>query len=824
MNRKCPLFSNSFSSSSEKKHNSKKQKNNVVIDLTLSDDSDFEVPSSSSSSITRKPIKKRKINSKRSKSYTYDSDDDELSDDIFSSLPLTQNFEFNSSNEQSSKKKNVRFAFNNETDTPKKKRKEYKLSNVQKKTKDKNIETQLWIDKYTPQNSTELAVNKNKIEEVRKWLKFNIIQNRRKRPSLLILNGPSGSGKTATLKVLAEELGIEIVEWTNPINTLKISETNENFNIDDDDDYTYKKKITDENISITEKFKQFFMSANKYPSLQFEIESKLNSQSININNNYSSQSSIISSNSLTNNTTNYKYKIMLLEDVPLLSNLKTRKNFHSLIQSYFNSSNSVYSLVFIISEILSIDDDFLRRQEFSIKTYIPTSVLNSDICQIINFNPIAETFIAKALDNISKKSLPSSKHLDNTILRAIGLHTNGDIRSAINTLQFLYLYENPKSYLIKKDKLSILNEIKKERDPKFRKKGAYNLLSNISSMNIHLSLFHIIGKILYNKRISQFNNSNIAQIKYKDDTETFRYNFEFTLPEHLKEHERLQLQDEPDQNIYKFFEEIEEIDDAFKYIDLADEMQSQWKRNNKDFSLYSQYITMYGLLHAHTNPVPRSNRMNTILKPEEWSVNKLHQQNNTQLSDIIRHWSDASNNPYKMPFKTEHTSKSNVMTEIFPYLSKIISNPHHILNKEIKNSDKQFLYYVNNYTNPRNNESWYSNLENGYKLMPSTLNSNSLDDEMEDVLESKIEEFIEDNQNNVNFNTSVSSDNITISSHNTSQSYYKNSNFNNINNNNYYRNKNNTTTIYNNINNNQKLNDKINPFEIDDDEIEEIDY
>jgi len=60
---------------------------------------------------------------------------------------------------------------------------------------------------------------------------------------------------------------------------------------------------------------------------------------------------------------------------------------------------------------------------------------------------------------------------------------------------------------------------------------------------------------------------------------------------------------------------------------------------------------MYGLLHAHTNPIPSSNRMRTFLKPEEWSVNKLLQQNNTQLNDILMQWSDSSNNPNKMPFK-----------------------------------------------------------------------------------------------------------------------------------------------------------------------------
>lgn len=35
---------------------------------------------------------------------------------------------------------------------------------------------------------------------------------------ILILTGPSGSGKTATVRVLCQELGFKVQEWTNPSN------------------------------------------------------------------------------------------------------------------------------------------------------------------------------------------------------------------------------------------------------------------------------------------------------------------------------------------------------------------------------------------------------------------------------------------------------------------------------------------------------------------------------------------------------------------------------------------------------------------------------
>jgi ABC-type lipoprotein export system ATPase subunit len=35
---------------------------------------------------------------------------------------------------------------------------------------------------------------------------------------MLVLSGPSGSGKTAVLKMLARELGLTVLEWTNSVN------------------------------------------------------------------------------------------------------------------------------------------------------------------------------------------------------------------------------------------------------------------------------------------------------------------------------------------------------------------------------------------------------------------------------------------------------------------------------------------------------------------------------------------------------------------------------------------------------------------------------
>ena len=36
-------------------------------------------------------------------------------------------------------------------------------------------------------------------------------------PSMLLLTGPTGTGKTTTLRLLCEDMGIEVSEWVNPL-------------------------------------------------------------------------------------------------------------------------------------------------------------------------------------------------------------------------------------------------------------------------------------------------------------------------------------------------------------------------------------------------------------------------------------------------------------------------------------------------------------------------------------------------------------------------------------------------------------------------------
>ncbi|XP_011871318.1 PREDICTED: cell cycle checkpoint protein RAD17 [Vollenhovia emeryi] len=65
-----------------------------------------------------------------------------------------------------------------------------------------------------PRKPAELAVSKRKQNEICDWLQSKALRGR---PSMLVLAGPSGCGKTATVRLLAEENGFNVIEWITPV-------------------------------------------------------------------------------------------------------------------------------------------------------------------------------------------------------------------------------------------------------------------------------------------------------------------------------------------------------------------------------------------------------------------------------------------------------------------------------------------------------------------------------------------------------------------------------------------------------------------------------
>lgn len=105
---------------------------------------------------------------------------------------------------------------------------------------------------------------------------------------------------------------------------------------------------------------------------------------------------------------------------------------------------------------------------------------------LFRFNPIAPTLLRKALQLLLTKHFDSqplalfpSKEVQDVIVES----ANGDIRSAIMALQFACIVELPGS------------------KKKGRGNGTIMVMEAVTRREQSLQLFHLLGKVLYNKRV-----------------------------------------------------------------------------------------------------------------------------------------------------------------------------------------------------------------------------------------------------------------------------------------------------------------------------------
>ena len=113
------------------------------------------------------------------------------------------------------------------------------------------------------------------------------------------------------------------------------------------------------------------------------------------------------------------------------------------------------------------------------------------------FNPIAPTFLTKALQALlnthfaeSKKRMPSKEVLDIVVQSS-----NGDIRSAVMAMQFACTA----------DAISAKAKPGKRKSPgddTATKESTRAFLECITRREQSLALFHLLGKVFYNKRTS----------------------------------------------------------------------------------------------------------------------------------------------------------------------------------------------------------------------------------------------------------------------------------------------------------------------------------
>ena len=341
------------------------------------------------------------------------------------------------------------------------------LSSTSRVKEARQVDTRPWTERYSPGNLDEVVVHKKKIADVRAWLEAALEGKPYKK--VLVLKGPAGSGKTTMLHCLAQVLKIKIVEWRNPASS----------------DFT-----SQDYQSITTQFDEFLNRGRIFGGLDI---AGANGQIVN------------------EEETDKSEHIILVEDFPhtVLRSGSALQTFRSSILQTL-ASNGVSSgksrpVVLVMSESATMGSASSTDSTTAHRLLGP-DILHHPSATVIELNPVATTFIAKALKLIldkHRKSAGSSFSPSQAVITKIS--EIGDLRNATSTLEYLSVGRQndvlasssaPAKAKSRTAKTKSKNPGADESDEQTKAALAYITLREST-----LGLFHTTGKVLYNKRV-----------------------------------------------------------------------------------------------------------------------------------------------------------------------------------------------------------------------------------------------------------------------------------------------------------------------------------
>jgi cell cycle checkpoint protein len=339
-----------------------------------------------------------------------------------------------------------------------------------------------WAERFSPSNLDELAVHKKKVADVRTWLED--VMNGRMRQRLLLLKGAAGTGKTTTAQLLAKAMDYEILEWRNPVGSVASSDGFQ---------------------SMSAQFEEFMGRGGKFGQLDI----------------FSASEPVASKPEIK--PLDRRKNLILIEEFP---NTFTRsstalQSFRSTILQYLASNTPPLSMVYnnstrepITPVVMIISETLLTTTSASADSFTAHRLLGPEILQhpgvaIIEFNAIAPTILAKALELVVQKESRKSgrrKTPGPLVLKKLG--EVGDIRSAIGSLEFLCLRGDTDGDW--GAKVAFGKTRKSAREVPMTRMEE-ETLELVTRREASLGIFHAVGKVVYNKREESATGSNTGQ-------------------------------------------------------------------------------------------------------------------------------------------------------------------------------------------------------------------------------------------------------------------------------------------------------------------------
>ncbi|KAL2159303.1 hypothetical protein VTH06DRAFT_2738 [Thermothelomyces fergusii] len=344
-----------------------------------------------------------------------------------------------------------------------------------------------WSERFAPVSLDELAVHKRKVQDVRRWL--DDVFSGRLRQRLLVLKGPAGSGKTTTLRLLARDMRCEVLEWKNPANSFGLA------------GHGYQ--------SAASQFEEFLGRGGKFGQLDLESDDATPQPM--------PPPPPPSGGPANRADKATERRLMLVEEFPntFMRSSSGLVGFRNAVLQFLAAnmpplvgfgfgynSEPATPIVMVISETL-LTTTSASADSFTAHRLLGPEILRHPGTAIIEFNPIAPTFITKALELVVQKEARKSGRRRTPgplVLQRLG--EIGDIRNAISSLEFLCLKGDDEA-----DWGSKVAFTKPKRGAKgvpALTKSEQDSLELVSQREATLGIFHAVGKVVYNKRGSEF--------------------------------------------------------------------------------------------------------------------------------------------------------------------------------------------------------------------------------------------------------------------------------------------------------------------------------
>ena len=332
-----------------------------------------------------------------------------------------------------------------------------------------NDDKRPWTEQFAPKDLSELAVHKRKVADVRQLLEMTMKGRRKK---VLVLKGAAGTGKTTTVRLLAQELGCQVMEWKNPGGADMTPEGS---------------------ASAAPQFDDFVSRAGRSGGLELTAGGNDEMQTKSIDEGDDSMRS------------DERRQILLIEEFPnTFSRISsTLQAFRSTILQYLASPTLADGIqptpiVMVISETL-LSTSTALADSFTAHRLLGPELANHPYLNMIEFNAVAPTYLTKALKAIVLKEARKSGRRTTPGPQVLNhLAETGDIRSAVSSLEFLCLRGDDGDTWSSKVTFSKPKKAITDTPLTQSEQEALKLISNRETT---LGIFHAVGKVVYNKRI-----------------------------------------------------------------------------------------------------------------------------------------------------------------------------------------------------------------------------------------------------------------------------------------------------------------------------------